>query len=162
MEASTASEAKLTGSSSGAKKDFEQAANNVEKNAKQTAGTVEKDLKQAAEKADKKYQDVKGKAVDEYENNIKPAVKKGVEEGKKEGKKAEQWAEKNKDNPVVVGNAVVFALLGAGLSFGAYRMHSQNRLTGQVVAATAGVLSLFAISDYYVSQFFFQKYPPKN
>lgn len=163
METATDSANKLAGSnSSRTKKDFEQTANQAEKDVKQTADKAEKELKQAADKAGKKYEEVKGKAIDEYENNIKPAVKEGVEKGKKEGKKAEQWADKNKENPVVIGNAVALAVLGGVLSIGAYRMHSQGRLTGQVVAATAGALSLFAVGDYYVSQFFFKKYPPKN
>lgn len=167
-----------------AEKDVKQTADKVGKEAKQTADKAEKETKQAADKAEKnvkqaadkagkkyeeikdkavdEYQELKGKAVDQYENNVKPNVEKGVEKGKKEGKKAEQWAEKNKDNPVVVGNAVVLAVLGGALSIGAYRMHSQNRLTWNVIGAVAGGLSAFAIGDYYVSQFFFKKYPPTN
>lgn len=176
MESATASQAKLTGSNSSGsavKKDVEQTADKAEKNAKQTADKAEKDVKQAADKAGKKYEEIKSqavdeyeeikdKAVDQYENNVKPAVERGVEKGKKESKKAEQWAEKNKDNPVVVGNTVALAVLGGVLSIGAYRLHSQNRLTGGVVAATAGALAVLGLGDYFVSQYFFKQYPPKN
>lgn len=144
MEASTASEAKLTGSSTGS--------------SNSTRSEAKKDFKQTADKAEKKYEEVKGKAIDEYEKNVKPSM----EKGKKEGKKAEQWADKNKGNPVVLGNAVAVALLSGLLGVGAYRMNKAGTLTWNVAAAWAGAVGVFAIGDYYVSQFFFKKYPPKN
>lgn len=143
MEASTASEAKLTGSSS-------------------SRSEAKKDFKQTTERAEKKFEEVKGRAIDEYENNVKPNVKASVEKGKQEGKKAEQWADKNKGNPVVLGNAVAVALLSGFLGIGAYRMHKAGTLSWQVAGAWAGAVGAFAVGDYYLSQFFFKKYPPKN
>jgi len=81
---------------------------------------------------------------------------------KKGARETEEWADKNKRNPVVVGNAVVIAALGALLGTGAYRMHKANTLTWNVVGAWTGAVGLFAVGDYFVSQYFFKKYPPKN
>ena len=78
----------------------------------------------------------------------------GVEGRKAEAgaKEAGQWADANKGNPVVIGNAVVIAALGGVLGVGAYRMQQAGTLTSKVVAAWAGAVGLFAVGDYFVSQ----------
>lgn len=68
----------------------------------------------------------------------------------------------NADNPVVVGNAITVGLLGTALGVGAYRKYAAGELTWKVVGAWAGVVGLFAVGDYYISQYLFKKYPPKN
>lgn len=68
----------------------------------------------------------------------------------------------NADNPVVVGNAITVGLLGTALGAGAYRKYIAGELTWKVVGAWAGVVGLFAVGDYYISQYLFKKYPPKN
>ena len=65
---------------------------------------------------------------------------------------------KNKNNPVVIGNAVVIAALGVLLGTGAYRMHKANTLTWNVAGAWAGAVGLFAVGDYYVSQYVYTHY----
>ena len=61
--------------------------------------------------------------------------------------------EENKGNPVVVGNAVVIAALAGLLGVGAYRLNKAGELTWKVAGAWAGVVGLFAVGDYYVSQY---------
>ncbi|SMY28101.1 unnamed protein product [Zymoseptoria tritici ST99CH_1A5] len=135
-------------------KDTKDAANQVGKDAKNLANKASKDVKEdaknLADKAEKKF--------DEAKKEAKPYVDKA----ERKGKEAEEWAEKNKDNPVVVGNAVALTALAGVLSIGAYRMHKANTLTWNVVGAWAGVLGVFAVGDYYVSQYFFQRYPTKK
>ena len=75
---------------------------------------------------------------------------------------AKDKARKNADNPVVLGNAVGVAVLAGVLGIGAYRKYARGELTGKVVAAWLGVVGLFGVGDYYVSQYFFKRYPPKN
>lgn len=101
---------------------------------------MKSESKSFSQKTEKKFDQAKGKAKEEWQ------------QAKKDGKKAEDWAEKNKNNPVVVGNAVVIAALGALLGTGAYRMHKSNTLTWNVVGAWAGAVGIFAVGDYYVSQ----------
>jgi len=62
---------------------------------------------------------------------------------------------------VVIGNAVVITALAGLLGVGAYRLHKANALTWKVTGAWAGAVGLFAVGDYFVSQYFFKKYPPK-
>ncbi|KAJ9619319.1 acetylornithine aminotransferase [Taxawa tesnikishii (nom. ined.)] len=84
------------------------------------------------------------------------------EQAKEKASKAADKAKKNSDNPVVLGNAVTLAALGGLLGFGAYRKYTAGELTWKVAGAWAGVVGLFAMGDYYVSQYFFQRYPPKK
>ncbi|KAF2004690.1 hypothetical protein P154DRAFT_571898 [Amniculicola lignicola CBS 123094] len=71
-------------------------------------------------------------------------------------------ARENAKNPVVLGNAIVVGILGTVLGVGAYRKWAERGLSWKVVGAWTGVVGLFGVADYYVSQYFFQKYPPKK
>lgn len=84
---------------------------------------------------------------------MKKEAKKDAKKLKEEGKEAGRWADENKGNPVVIGNAVVIAALGGLLGIGAYRLHQRNELTWKVAGAWAGIVGLFAVGDYYVSQY---------
>jgi hypothetical protein len=100
---------------------------------------------------------------------------------KAKGRKAGERIRDNADNPVVLGNAVLVGTLGAFLGYSAYRKYADGELTWKVVGIGAGVVGLFAVGDYYVSQYvlrpsvmrylpansecsryLFQKYPPKK
>lgn len=65
---------------------------------------------------------------------------------------AKEKVKKNADNPVVLSNAVGLAVVASVLGIGAYRKYSQGQLTGKLVAAWVGVIGLFGVGDYYVSQ----------
>ncbi|KAF1836455.1 hypothetical protein BDW02DRAFT_567045 [Decorospora gaudefroyi] len=65
---------------------------------------------------------------------------------------AKEKARRNADNPVVLSNAIGLALVGGIVGFGAYRQYVRGELTGKVVAAWVGVIGLFGVGDYYVSQ----------
>ena len=91
-------------------------------------------------------------ARQEREEEIKEAAKEIRDSAAAKKDKAKDKVRKNADNPVVLSNAVGLAVVAAALSFGAYRKHSRGELTGKVVAAWAGVVGLFGLGDYYVSQ----------
>jgi cation transport ATPase len=84
------------------------------------------------------------------------------EKAKAKAERGSDKARKNADNPVVLGNAATAVILGSVLGVGAYRKYVRNELTWKVVGAWAGVVGLFGVADYYVSNYFFQKYPPKK
>lgn len=74
------------------------------------------------------------------------------EKAKAKAQKASKSMKENSDNPVVIGNAVTIAALGGLLGFGAYKKYTAGELTWKVAGAWAGVVGLFAVGDYYVSQ----------
>jgi len=108
----------------------------------------------------------------EAEDREKQAEAKARQAKAEATKKAEKAKEKagiagkrmkeNADNPVVIGNMVTVGLLGSLLGFGAYKKYVAAELTWKVASAWAGIAGLFGVADYYVSNYFFQKYPPKK
>ncbi|KAJ5126413.1 hypothetical protein N7448_005715 [Penicillium atrosanguineum] len=68
----------------------------------------------------------------------------------------------NSDNPVYIGNAVLYTLVGAGLSFGAYHKHARGKLSWETIGLWSGAVGAVGVVDYFVSKWFLQnKYPPK-
>jgi F0F1-type ATP synthase assembly protein I len=80
----------------------------------------------------------------------KAAAKK--EQAKDKAEQAKEKMQKNSDNPVVLSNAVGLAVVAGVLGIGAYRKYAHGELTGKLVAAWVGVIGLFGVGDYYVSQ----------
>lgn len=144
-----------------ARREAQQAADEMSKEAKDFMQHAEDDAKRLQKDASSKFDKFKSEAK-ETKSQFSKTVSAEASKAKKNAKETEEWADKNKSNPVVVGNAVVIAALGALLGTGAYRMHKANTLTWNVVGAWAGAVGLFAVGDYFVSQYFFKKYPPKN
>lgn len=88
----------------------------------------------------------------EREEEIKETAKDLKSKAAAKAQSAKERARKNADNPVVLSNAIGLTVVGGILGFGAYRKYVRGELTGKVVAAWAGVIGLFAVGDYYVSQ----------
>lgn len=89
-------------------------------------------------------------------------AKAAKEKAKAKARRGGNYAKNNADNPVLLGNALTIGILGTVLGVGAYRKWVRDELTWKVAGAWAGVVGLFAVGDYYVSQYFFQKYPTKK
>ncbi|KAI4649225.1 hypothetical protein J4E93_003539 [Alternaria ventricosa] len=97
----------------------------------------------------------------EREEEIKEEAKHIKDRAAAKKEAAKDKMKKNADNPVVLSNAVGLAVVGGIVGFGAYRQYARGELTGKVVAAWAAVIGLFGVGDYYVSQYFFKRNPPK-
>jgi hypothetical protein len=88
----------------------------------------------------------------EREDEVKQEAKHIKERATAKKDAAKEKVKKNADNPVVLSNAVGLAVVASVLGIGAYRKYSQGQLTGKLVAAWVGVIGLFGVGDYYVSQ----------
>lgn len=75
------------------------------------------------------------------------------EQAKNKAQKAGKTMQENSDNPVVIGNAVAIAAFGGLLGFGAYKKYTAGEFTWKLAGAWAGVVGLFGVADYYVSQY---------
>lgn len=126
-------------------------AERAEEKAREAAKATREEAEKAANKAEDEAKDYARKAEAKAEELKKKAGVQG-KKAKEEAKEAEEWAEKNKGNPVVIGNVVAVAALGTLLGVGAYRKYNAQELTWKVAGAWAGVVGLFAVGDYYVSQ----------
>lgn len=130
--------------------DFKDAAVKTDTQAHRLASEASHDAKIASDKASSAASDAK-----------KRASAKG-KEAKADAKK--EWAslKENQDNPVVVGNAIIWAVGAAALGFGAYKKHSEGQLDLKLAGITAGAVAAFAAVDYYASEWLFaNKFPKK-
>lgn len=122
----------------------------AEKESARLAKETEAKAQKLEKDAEAKFADVKDKAGKEY-TKAKKELGAAADKAEVKAKKAEQWADNNKRNPVVVGNAVVITALAGLLGVGAYRLHKAHALTWKVAGAWAGAVGLFAVGDYFVS-----------
>jgi phosphoenolpyruvate-protein kinase (PTS system EI component) len=90
--------------------------------------------------------------VKEEAKHVKEEAKQVKDRAAAKKDQAKEKIRKNADNPVVLSNAVGLAVVAGVLGIGAYRKYARGELTGKVVAAWAGVVGLFGLGDYYVSQ----------
>lgn len=124
--------------------------------------------REAEEKYEEMKREAKAKAHEakmralEAKAKASAEAKKDAERVKQEAKAAGEDLQRNADNPVVVGNAIVVAGVSAALGFGAYRKYSAGELTWKVVGAWVGVVGLFAAGDFYLSQYLFKNRYPKK
>jgi len=95
----------------------------------------------------------------EREEEVKREAKRLKDIAAAKKKAAKDKIKKNADNPVVLSNTIGLAIISGILGIGAYRKYSQGQLTGKLVAAWAGVVGLFGVGDYFVSQYFFKRNP---
>jgi len=115
-----------------------------------------------AERLEREAESLEAKAITE-EKRVKKEFYEKEKAAKEKATKAANRLEKNSDNPVYIGNAVAVVALSAGLGFGAYRKYVAGGLTWKVVGAWTGLVGLFAVGDYYLSQYLFKnKYPEKK
>ncbi|MCJ1408460.1 hypothetical protein MMC19_002535 [Ptychographa xylographoides] len=145
----------------------------------QVSDETGKELREGKKEAHAKGKEAKHKAR-EVAHDANEKAKEAAREIKKDAKIAGQKAKEaghemddrareaghdlkeNRDNPVVIANALVIGLGSAALGFGAYRKYKAGELNWQVGGMWAGAIGLFALGDYYLSQYLFKnKYPRK-
>ena len=78
----------------------------------------------------------------------KEKAKKAKAQLKKEGRKLAD----NKDNPVVVGNAILWGVTAAAVGYGAYQKQQEGKLDWKLAGTVAAGLCALGAGDYFVSQ----------
>ena len=112
---------------------------------------LEREANEAEAGAKARFQQFEDEARKDYGKG-KNRAEKGMRDAKKALSRDYQEVKDNRDNPVVIGNAVVWTVMAAALGFGAYKQHSEGKLNWKVAGAWAGVVGLFGTADYFVSQ----------
>lgn len=95
-------------------------------------------------------------------DEIKARSEEEYARAKKMGKKGARKIKANSENPIFVANALAVIGLSGALGFGAYRKYVGGELTWKVVGAWAGIVGLFGVGDFYLSQYVFRKYQAKQ
>ncbi|KAL9595918.1 MAG: hypothetical protein Q9219_006144 [cf. Caloplaca sp. 3 TL-2023] len=133
----------------------------ADKKASEASSKASGKAKEFSEYASEKSEELSKEAGDKYDKAKKGAAR-NYREGKEEAREKGNELSRNRDNPVVVGNAVIIGIGTVALGFSAYQKHAQGELSWKLAGITAAAVSAFAIGDYYVSQYLFKnKYPKK-
>ncbi|KAJ9608709.1 hypothetical protein H2200_006480 [Cladophialophora chaetospira] len=134
--------------------------------------SVNSDYREQAVKTDTQAERLEHEAEDrardtakEVSRNAESAKKKAATKGKQikdELKKDGNKLNENRDNPVVVGNALIWGIATVAIGYGAYQKHSEGKLDWQLAGTVAGAVGAFAVADYFGSKWLLEnKYPPK-
>ena len=109
------------------------------------ATRLEHEAEDSARRAEKK-------ASNAAESAKKKAATKG-KEIKNELKKGEKTLSDNRDNPVVIGNAVVWGVGIIALTAAGWQKHKEGKLDWQLAGSVAGALAVFGVADYFGSKY---------
>ncbi|KAA6406962.1 MAG: rho-type gtpase-activating 2 [Lasallia pustulata] len=134
-----------------AKKTAQKKAEQAKDKTHQAAETTKEKAQHAAEATKEKAQHAAGVAK-EKGIDAKERAQELSAEARDRAQRAGHDLNENRDNPVVVGNAVVIAAAGAALGFGAYRKYAAGELTWKVVGMWVGAVGVFSVADYWFSQ----------
>lgn len=94
-------------------------------------------------------------AAKEFSHEAESAKKKAATKGKQikdELKKDGKALSDNKDNPVVIGNALIWGIATIAIGYGAYQKHSEGKLDWQLAGTVAAGVGAFAVADYFGSK----------
>lgn len=94
-------------------------------------------------------------AAKEFSHEAESAKKKAATKGKKikdELKKDGKALSDNKDNPVVIGNALIWGIATVAIGYGAYQKHTEGKLDWQLAGTVAAGVGAFAVADYFGSK----------
>lgn len=125
---------------SSVKSDFQEQAVKTETQAERIEREFEDKARAEAQKAAAAAESAKKKAATKGKN-VKDALK-------KDGQKLSD----NRDNPVVVGNALIWGIATVAIGYGAYQKHSEGKLDWQLAGTVAGCVGAFAVADYFGSK----------
>ena len=90
--------------------------------------------------------------AEERVQQAKRGAKKEADHAKNKARGAGSAVSRNRDNPVVIGNALLVVLAAAGLGFGAYRKQVEGTLTWKVAGLWSSAVGAVAVGDYFVSK----------
>jgi hypothetical protein len=125
------------------KSDWTDAAVKTETQAERIEREAELEAQRASQKAEQKAKSAKDKMAAE--------AKKAKATLKKDGQKLAD----NRDNPVVIGNALLWTITAVAVGYGAYQKHAEGKLDWKLAGTVAGGLGALAVGDYFASSYVF-------
>ena len=127
------------------------AASTTEQKSSEASSTIREKASEAGDYTKQKSHEFADEASKDYE--------KAKKEARKDGKKARDEVQgeynelyENRDNPVVIANAVAIVAGTAALAYGGYQKYSVGELDWKLGGTAAAVVGVLAVGDYYLSQ----------
>ncbi|KAL8870208.1 MAG: hypothetical protein Q9198_007686 [Flavoplaca austrocitrina] len=133
----------------------------ADKKASEASSKASGKAKESSEYASEKADELSKDASNKYDKAKKTAAR-NYRDGKEEAKEKGNELSRNRDNPVVVGNALVIGIGSVALGFVGYQKYAKGELSWEVAGITAAAVSAFAVGDYYLSQYLFREKFPKK
>jgi hypothetical protein len=109
-----------------------------------------------AERLEREVEDKARAAAKEISKDAEAAKKKAATKGKQikdELKRDGQKLSENRDNPVVIGNALIWGIATLAIGYGAYQKHTEGKLDWQLAGTVAASVGAFAVADYFGSKY---------
>lgn len=130
---------------SSVKSDFEDQAVKTETQAQRLEQEAEARARADAQKA--------SDAAEKAKKKVSAKAKDLKGEMKKDGQKIME----NRDNPVFVGNVLIWSIATAAIGYGAYQKHSEGKLDWKLAGSVAGIVGAFGVADYFGSKYVFNE-----
>ncbi|KAL9058037.1 MAG: hypothetical protein Q9206_002101 [Seirophora lacunosa] len=143
-------EDKARETSSQASQKTKETAAEADKKASEASSKASSKAKEFSEYASEKSEELSQEAGDKYDKAKKSAVR-NYQEGKEEAREKGNELSRNRDNPVVVGNAVIIGVGSVALGFTAYQKYAQGELSWKLAGITAAAVGAFAVEPELVS-----------
>ena len=136
-------------------------ASKLSKEGREAASNAPQRVSELGHEAADKASDIYNHPSENYDKAKRAAAKKS-EQAKDSAIHTRDDISANRDNPVIIGNAVVITAICAGLGVGVWKKYSAGDLSWKIAGLWAGAVGVFAVGDYYLSQYLFRnKYPKK-
>jgi len=123
----------------------------AERIAQETEAKSRADAKKAEQKAEEKAKKAEEEAEKKAEELKKKAQAK-AKDAKAELKKEAKHLDENKDNPVYIGNYILWGITAAAVGYGAYQKNSEGKLDVQLAGTVALGLGALGAADYFASK----------
>ena len=108
------------------------------------ADRLEREAEARAQAGAQQASGAAAKAKDKASKEAKKAKATAKEEGKK--------LSENRDNPVFIGNALIWGIATVAIGYGAYQKHSEGKLDWKLAGTVAGCVGAFGVADYFGSK----------
>lgn len=128
-----------------------EAADEASQKGSEASKDLEKKAREAKDYTSQKSSELADKAGTNYDK-AKGATKDNAKKAEREIKSEYNDVYENRDNPVVIANAVAIVLGAAGLAYGGYQKHIKGELDWQIAGAAAAAVAVLGVGDYYLSQ----------
>ncbi|KAK5101803.1 hypothetical protein LTS08_004262 [Lithohypha guttulata] len=142
--------------------DFKDQAVKTETQAERMAQEADHKARVESARAEEKVKEEANKAKEKAEEAKNKAAAKG-KEVKKAAKQEARHLDANKDNPVFVGNAILWTVTAVAVAVGAYQKHTEGKLDVELAGKVALGLGVLGAADYFGSKWLVEnKFPVDN
>ena len=134
-----------------AQQNASKAADVTSQKSSEASSTLKEKAAEARDYTSQKSSELADSTSENY-GKAKNATKDNAKKAEKEIKSEYNEVYENRDNPVVIANAIAITVGTIGLAYGGYQKHIKGELDWPLAGAAAAAVGVFVVGDYYLSQ----------